>query len=189
MHSKKNIWPALVIGLMLIATAAVEHLQGRLWKCECPSFVWTSNAWGSQTSQLFFDPYSFTHLLHGFMFAGILALLIRNMSRTWRFVMAIAMECVWEMIENSNTVIAHYREATAALGYHGDSVLNSLGDIFCCGLGFALAARLGWRWGIAMFVIVELGLTLWIRDSLLLEILMLIHPVTAVKNWQMHMYR
>ena len=189
MRRNKNIWPALVIGLMLIATALVEHLQGRLWKCECPSVVWTSDAWSSQTSQLFFDPYSFTHLLHGFMFAGVLGLLIKNISRTWRFVVAIAIECGWEMIENSNTVIDRYREATAALGYHGDSVLNSLGDIFCCGLGFIVAARLGWRWGIAMFVAVELALTLWIRDSLLLEILMLIHPVAAVKNWQMHMYR
>jgi len=185
----KNTRPAFVIGLMLVATAIVEHLQGRLWKCECQNYLWTADAWGSQTSQLFFDPYSFTHLLHGFMFAGLLVLLIRNMSRTWRFVMAIAVECVWEMIENSNTVIDRYRQATAALGYHGDSVLNSLGDIFCCGLGFMLAARLGWRWGVAMFVAVELALTLWIRDSLLLEILMLIHPVTAVKNWQMHMYR
>ena len=189
MQHKKNIWPALLIGPMLMITAVVERLQGRLWKCECPSVIWTNDAWSSQTSQLFFDPYSFTHLLHGFMFAGVLALLIRNMSLTWRFVLAIAMECTWEMIENSNTVIDRYRQATAALGYHGDTVFNSLGDIFCCGIGFLLAARLGWRWGIAMFVAVELALTLWIRDSLLLEILMLIHPVTAVKNWQMHMYR
>jgi len=169
---------------MLIVTAVVERLQGRLWKCECPSFIWTRNAWGSQTSQLFFDPYSFTHLLHGFMFAGVLVLLFRNLSRTWRFVVAIAIECTWEMIENSNAVINRYREATAALGYHGDSILNSLGDIFCCGIGFMLAARLGWRWGIAMFIAVELALTIWIHDSLILEILMLIHPVSAIKAWQ-----
>ena len=174
---------------MLVATALVEHLQGRLWTCACPNHFWTSDAWSSQTSQLFFDPYSFTHLLHGFIFAGVLALLFRNISRTWRLVMAIAMECAWEMIENSNRVIDRYREATAALGYHGDSVLNSLGDVCCCGLGFILAARLGWRWGIAMFVTVELALTIWIRDSLLLEILMLIHPVPAVKTWQMSVYR
>ena len=187
MQPKKNIWPALVIGLMLAATAVVEHLQGRLWHCECPRFLWTSGAWSSQTSQLFLDPYSFTHLLHGFMFAGLLTLLISNVPATWRLVAAIAIECVWEMIENSNTVIDRYREATAALGYHGDSVLNSLGDICCCALGFALAVRLGWRWGIAMFVAVELALTFWIRDSLLLEILMLIHPVAAVKNWQLRL--
>ena len=185
MQKKSDIRPAIVIGLMLIVTAVVEHLQGRLWKCDCPRLIWTSNAWGSQTSQLFFDPYSFTHLLHGFMFAGVLVLLIRNLSRTWRFVVAIAIECAWEMIENSNAVINRYREATAALGYHGDSVLNSLGDIFCCGVGFLLAARLGWRWGIVMFVGVEVALTFWIRDSLLLEILMLIHPFDSIKTWQL----
>jgi len=188
-QTKKNIWPAVVIGPMLIVTVAVEHLQGRLWKCACPNYFWTSDAWSSQTSQLFFDPYSLTHLLHGFMFAGILALLIRNLSRTWRFVMAIVIECAWELIENSNTVIARYREATAVLGYQGDSIVNSLGDICCCGIGFMLAARLGWRWGVAMFMAVEVALTLWIRDSLLLEIIMLVHPVIAIKNWQMHMYR
>jgi hypothetical protein len=107
------------------------------------------------------------------------------MSKTWRFVMAIAIECAWEMIENSNTVIDRYRQATAALGYHGDSVLNSMGDIFCCGVGFLLAVRLGWRWGIVMFVGVELALTVWIRDSLLLEILMLIHPFDSIKTWQL----
>ncbi len=174
---------------MLIAAATVEHLEGRLWKCKCSGFFWTSDAWSSQTSQLFLDPYSFTHILHGFMFAGILALLIRNMSASWRLVMAIAIECCWEIIENSNTVIDRYREATAALGYQGDTVLNSMGDIVCCGVGFVIATRLGWRWAIAFFVIIELALTLWIRDSLLLEILMLIHPIGSIKNWQMHMYR
>jgi hypothetical protein len=183
---KKNrkLAPAAVIALMLVVTAFVEHFEGRLWKCVCPNLLWTHDAWGSQTSQLFLDPYSFTHILHGLMFAGLLALLIRKMSATWRFVTAIAMECAWEMIENSNAVIQHYRQATAALGYDGDTVLNSLGDIFCCGLGFLLAVKLGWRWAIALFVAVEVGLTFWIRDSLLLEILMLVHPVGAVKNWQ-----
>lgn len=173
-----------VIALLLIATAVVEHSEGRLWKCACPGYFWTGDAWGSRTSQLFLDPYSLTHILHGVMFAGLLALLIRNLSRSWRFVAAIAIECAWEMIENSNAVIQHYRQATAALGYDGDTVLNSLGDIFCCGMGFMLASKLGWRWGIALFVGVEFVLTLWIRDSLLLEILMLVHPVDAVKNWQ-----
>jgi len=119
------------------------------------------------------------------MFAGVLTLLIRNMSASWRFVVAIVIECAWEMIENSNTVIDRYREATAALGYHGDTVLNSIGDIFCCGVGFMLAVKLGWRWGIAMFVAVELALTFWIHDSLLLEILMLIHPMNSIKTWQL----
>ena len=189
MLKKKKIWPLVVIGLMLMITATVEHFEGRLWGCRCRNFFWTSDAWGSQTSQLFLDPYSFTHILHGFMFAGVLTLLIRNMSANWRLVVAIAIECGWEMIENSNTVIDRYREATAALGYHGDTVLNSMGDIMSCVIGFMIATKLGWRWATAAFVVVEVGLTLWIRDSLLLEILMLIHPLPLIRDWQMHMYQ
>ncbi len=119
------------------------------------------------------------------MFAGLLTLLIRGMSKSWRFVLAIAIEAVWEMIENTNTVIERYRQATASLGYQGDSVLNSLGDILCCGIGFGLAMKLGWRWSIILFLAVETVLLFWIRDSLLLEIIMLVHPMNSIKTWQL----
>jgi hypothetical protein len=184
-QSRKNIWPAAAIGLILIATAVELHFQGRLWRCACPQLVWTSQAWSSQTSQLFLDPYSFTHILHGLMFCGLLVLLIRRMSSSWRFVTAIAIESAWEIIENTNTVIQRYREATASLGYQGDTVVNSMGDILCCAIGFMLAWKLGWRLSIVLFFAVEAILLVWIRDSLLLEILMLIHPVNAIKAWQM----
>ena len=180
-----NIWPAVTIGLILIATAIELHLQGRLWRCACPQYFWTSDAWGSRTSQLFLDPYSFTHLLHGLVVAGLLTLLIRRLSASWRFVLAIAIESTWEIIENTNTVIERYRQATASLGYQGDTVLNSLGDVLCCGIGFALAVKLGWRWSIVLFLAVETILLFWIHDSLLLEILMLVHPVNAIKTWQL----
>ena len=185
MQRRKNIWPGLTIGIILIATVIELHLQGRLWRCACPKYFWTSDAWGSQTSQLFLDPYSFTHLLHGIVFAGLLTLLVRRMTAGWRFVLAIAIESTWEVIENTNTVIERYRQATASLGYQGDTVLNSLGDIFCCGIGFALAVKLGWRWSIILFLAVETILLFWIRDSLLLEIVMLVHPMNSIKTWQM----
>ena len=182
--SKRKLWLAVVIGLILIATAVELHRQGRLWRCACPQYIWTSNAWSSLTSQLFLDPYSFTHVLHGLMFCGLLALLARRWSRSWRFVVAIAIESAWEIIENTNTVIQRYRVATASLGYQGDTVLNSLGDIACCAVGFALAVKLGWRWSIVLFFAVEAVLLFWIRDSLLLEVIMLIHPINAIKMWQ-----
>lgn len=184
MKLRKYIWPAAIVGLILIATTIQLHWQGRLWRCVCPNVVATGNAWGSQTSQLFLDPYSLTHLLHGLMFAGILALTLRRLSASWRFVCAVALEAVWEIIENTNFVIQRYREATAFLGYEGDTVVNSLGDILCCALGFLIARKLGWRWSIALFLAVEGVLLLWIRDSLLLEILMLFYPVDAIKVWQ-----
>jgi len=182
----KNQNLLLAFGSLVILglTTLQLHHQGRLWWCACRGFIWTSDAWGSRTSQTFLDPYSFTHLLHGLMFCGLLALLIRGMEIRWRLFMAIAIESAWELIENTNTVIERYREATAALGYQGDTVVNSLGDILCCGIGFMIAWRLGWRRSIMIFVATEIFLLIWIRDSLLLEVIMLVYPVNAIKIWQ-----
>ena len=110
--------------------------------------------------------------------------MIRGVSPGWRLFMAITIESVWEIVENSNIVIQRYRAATASLGYHGDTVVNSLGDIMCCGIGFMIARRLGWRRSLALFFVTEAFLLIWIRDSLLLEILMLVHPINAIKVWQ-----
>ena len=181
----RKLWPAFGILVILGLTALQLHNQGRLWWCACRGFLWTSDAWGLRTSQTFLDPYSFTHILHGLMFCGLLALIIRGMSWRWRLLMAVAIESVWELIENTNTVIERYREATAALGYQGDTVINSLGDIICCGIGFMIARKLGWRRSILLFVATELVLLIWIRDSLLLEIVTLIHPINVIKVWQL----
>ena len=98
---------------------------------------------------------------------------------------AITIEAIWELIENTNTVIQHYRAATAALGYQGDTVVNSLGDVMCCGIGFMIARKLGWGRSLIVFFATEVMLLIWIRDSLILEIIMLISPMNAIKVWQM----
>lgn len=184
-QNKRTFWPWLVIAFVLIATALQLHNQGRLWWCSCGrAFFWTSNAWGSLTSQTFLDPYSFTHILHGLMFCGLLTLLVRGLPTSWRLCIAIVMSAAWELIENTNTVIQHYRAATASLGYQGDTVMNSLGDIMCCGIGFMIARRLGWRRSLVLFIVTEAVLLIWIRDSLLLEIIMLVSPISAIKAWQ-----
>ena len=118
------------------------------------------------------------------MFCGLLTLLIRGLPTSWRFCIAITLEAAWELIENTNTVIQHYRAATASLGYQGDTVMNSLGDIMCCGIGFMIARKLGWRRSLVLFIVTEAVLLIWIRDSLLLEIIMLVSPISAIKVWQ-----
>jgi len=123
------------------------------------------------------------------MFAGILLLLFRyivkqNVSTGWRLVIALAAESAWEILENSNAVIDRYRATTAFLGYRGDTVVNSIGDIVCCGVGVLIARKLGWLRSLPIFLATEIVLLFWIRDSLLLEILMLIYPLDAVKQWQ-----
>lgn len=182
--NKRNFWPWIVIACAFAATALQLHYQGRLWWCSCRGFLWTGNAWGSLTSQAFLDPYSFTHILHGLMLCGLLTLLIRRLPTSWRLCIAIVIEGAWELIENTNTVIQRYREATASLGYQGDTVMNSLGDIMCCGIGFMIARKLGWRRSLVLFIATEAVLLIWIRDSLLLEILMLLNPINAIKVWQ-----
>ena len=97
----------------------------------------------------------------------------------------LALEALWEIFENTNAVIDRYREATAALGYQGDTVVNSLGDMVCCGLGLLIARKLGWLRSLPIFIATEIVLLFWIRDSLILEIIMLIHPFDAIKGWQL----
>jgi hypothetical protein len=102
----------------------------------------------------------------------------------WRFVGAVSLEALWELLENSERVIERYRTATISLGYHGDSLANSLGDVISCSIGFLLAARLGLWGSVVLFAATELVLVLWIRDSLILSTLMLIRPLDAIKAWQ-----
>ena len=128
--------------------------------------------------------------MHGFMFAGILLLLFRylikrNVSTSWRLVIALAAEAAWEILENTNAVIDRYRATTAFLGYHGDTVMNSIGDILCCGVGVLIARKLGWLRSLPIFIATEIVLLFWIRDSLVLELIMLIHPIDAIKTWQL----
>ena len=48
-----------------------------------------------------------------------------------------------------------------------------------------IARKLGWRRSIIVFLVIEAVLLVWIRDSLLLEIIMLVHPINAIKVWQL----
>jgi hypothetical protein len=181
----KIILPWLAALLVTFAAALQLHNQGRLWICSCNEFrIWLSHAWSSETSQQLFDPYSFTHLLHGVAFYGLLAWIMSKLAVRWRFVVAVLIEALWEIIENTNFVVQRYRETTAALGYQGDSVVNSIGDIVACAVGFWLARALGLVWSTVVFIVVEAVLLLVYRDSLILNILMLILPIDSIKNWQ-----
>jgi hypothetical protein len=181
----RRVLPWLAIAVVLVGTALVLSSQGRLWWCSCDYLlVWSGDPWSSDNSQHLLDPYSFTHLLHGFLLCGLLALIVPRLSAVWRLWLAVSIEAVWEVLENSEFVIRRYREETAALGYHGDTIVNSLGDILACGLGFVMAQRLGFRRTLALFVLTEVTLAILIRDNLTLNILMLIYPIDAIKEWQ-----
>lgn len=178
------------IGLSALAAtlmAFILNAQGRIWWCKLGDHsIYVNDAWNSShTSQHIFDPYTFTHILHGVMFVWIAALIFPRLSVSWRFLIAISAEAAWELLENSNFIIEKYRENTASLDYFGDSIMNSVGDVIACAAGFWIAVKLGmWR-SLAFFILTEIVLLLWIRDGLLLNILMLIYPLDSVKQWQM----
>lgn len=181
--SRKLPWLAMVA----VLAGGVYQLrnQGRLWQCSCDYvLLWTNEYWGRNTSQHLLDPASFTHVLHGFVLCGLLAWLVPRMSPVWRLSLGVSAEVLWEVVENSEFVIRRYREGTAAFGYHGDTIVNSAGDLLSFGLGFVLARRLGFRRALAVFVAVEVVLAFWIRDGLLLNVLMLVYPIDAIEAWQ-----
>lgn len=119
------------------------------------------------------------------MFFWLVAWLARRLRSTWQLTLAIIAEASWEVFENTNFIIDRYRTATAALGYTGDTIVNSCGDILCCLVGFMIARSLGLRRSLIVFAVLELVLIVWIRDSLLLEILMLVFPIDAIRAIQM----
>ncbi|MDP9455298.1 MAG: DUF2585 domain-containing protein [Actinomycetota bacterium] len=178
--------PWLVSAIVVVGTAYGLQSQGRAWWCSCGYFLlWSGEPASSDTSQHLLDPYSPTHVLHGFVLCGLLAWVGASLPPSWRLQVAVAIEALWELVENSEFVIRRYREGTAALGYEGDAIVNSLGDLAVCGLGFLLAYHLGARRAIALFLLTEVVLLAWIRDSLLLNVLMLMYPIDAIKEWQM----
>jgi hypothetical protein len=178
--------PQVVIAATILATAGMLWLMGRRWWCVCgQSFLWTSEAYSAHTSQHLLDPYTFTHVLHGFLAWWVICGLGGWIARRWQVAAAIVAESVWEIVENTPMVIDRYRQATAALGYEGDTIINAVGDIGSCWLGVLLARRIGGIRSLLVFAATEVWLLLWIRDSLLLNILMLVWPTDALQHWQL----
>jgi hypothetical protein len=171
--------------LIVAATAFIEIAMNRVLVCEC-GFVrfWSGNVQSSENSQQFSDPYTFTHVVHGLFFYLMLRLLAPAMSLGSRALAAIGLESAWEIIENSSAVIERYRAATLSLDYYGDSVLNSVGDIVAAIIGFLLAARLPTWASIILFIAIEIILLFLIRDNLTLNVVMLLFPIQAIRQWQ-----
>ncbi len=174
-----------VAGVALAAAFALAAMGQPVW-CVCGKpFLWSGNVWSQHNSQHLADPYSFSHVLHGFLFFWLFTRLLPRAATAWRLACAVALEAGWELLENSPLVINRYREATAAVGYQGDTIVNSMSDILCCALGFAVARALGWRRTLALFVLIELGMLAFVRDNLTLNVLMLLCPIPGLKAWQM----
>ena len=173
------------VGFCALTIAILLSLGRSLW-CSCGQWlpVVLSPA-SSHTSQHLFDPFTLTHFSHGLIFWMVLSRLGRSLPLTTQFVIAVGLECVWEVVENTPFVIDRYRTATAALGYEGDSIANSLMDIAACAAGFVAAKRMGLVGTLSVFALIELFLLITIRDSLALNVIMLIYPIEWIRQWQL----
>jgi len=175
----------LAILVMLMLVAAIELTMGRQPMCTCGFISLWHGPVDSQNSQQISDWYTFTHVLHGIAFYGLLSLAARRLPVPVRLLIAVFLEGAWEIAENSPFIIDRYRTATFSLDYYGDSIVNSVSDVVAMMLGFWMARRFP-VWVTAVCVVaVETVLALVIRDNLTLNIIMLIHPVDAIKHWQL----
>lgn len=153
--------------------------------CACGTIkLWHGVVNSSENSQHLADWYSFSHVIHGFLFYAAAHFALRGRARGCALPLAVLVEGLWEILENSPVIINRYREATIALGYSGDSIVNSLADIGWMALGFLLAARLPAWATIALALAFELATLALIRDNLTLNVLMLVWPIEGIKAWQ-----
>lgn len=175
--------PVLSAIVVIALSIAILLIMGRPPICAC-GLVELWGGVGPAQSQMFADWYSPSHIVHGFIFYAVMCLLWPRSTFEQRFAVALLVEAAWEIAENTPMVIDRYRETTIALGYSGDSILNSASDIAMMAIGFLAARRLPVWAGVAAVALLELVPLLVIRDNLTLNVWMLLAPSDAIRTWQ-----
>jgi hypothetical protein len=177
---------AVLIGVQV----AVLHSFGQPFIAASGRILfWVGNPFSPDTSQQLTDWYSFSHIIHGFIFFGLLQIATPRLPLGARFLIAMGVEIGWELAENSPAVIQHYRQQALAVGYVGDSILNSVSDTLMTCAGFVIASRMRASYVVVLAIGLEIFTVCMIRDNLTLNVINLIAPtqwvpIRAVHEWQ-----
>jgi hypothetical protein len=186
-----QVYVAIATGLLAVQVAVLHAFGQPFIAASGHILLWANDPLSPDASQQLADWYSFSHVIHGFIFFGVLKLVAPRLPLAARLVIAMGVEIAWEITENLPAVIEHYRQQALAAGYRGDSILNSLSDTAMMSAGFFAASRVKARYIVAVALFLEVFTALLIRDNLTLNVINLIapsgwSPIKAIHAWQAH---
>ena len=187
MNKLKKFRVYIIVVLSIISVQAITlYLFGQPPICTCGYIkLWEPDVMSSGNSQHLTDWYTFSHIIHGFLFFWLFSAIFRKKPLWAILLSALLLEAGWEIAENTPFVINAYREQALAQGYVGDSVINSVFDTLSALLGFIIAKKLPVKTVLGIMLVLEMVVGYLIHDNLTLNVLNFVYKNKTITEWQM----